>query len=56
MNLLEQEGAHQSLQAFIENWSLKIGHWPLDCASLPDLVFAQTLGCNGPAGQFTLAF
>jgi hypothetical protein len=23
-------GTHQNLQALIENWSLKIGHWPLN--------------------------
>jgi hypothetical protein len=31
---LEQDrfGTQQNLQALIENWSLKIGHWPLNCA------------------------
>jgi hypothetical protein len=26
-------GTHQNLQALIENWSLRIGHWQLSSAS-----------------------
>ena len=26
-------GTHQNLQGLIENWSLRIGHWPLNSAS-----------------------
>ena len=46
-------GTHENLQALIENWSLKIGHWPLNsavpAAQWPFMNFQRPSGMRLPS-------